>query len=246
MSNFVAVKTGNIKNRKYHTIQDYIRKRIQTGKYPVGSYLPSENEICGQFGTTRTTVRKALDELLKEGFIEKEQGKGSKVLERRKSLGLLTVKGFSGSIDYEVKTVVTKGPKITEWNPVIAFSLTEEEKKSNCVYFQRVRYINDRPVVLENNWYASNELQLIDSDAFIEGSFFKTLSQNHFIEVMGAEQELRSIPASKEVAKNLGIQEGSPILHISVRFRTSKPGLNLYGDLYCNTTDYPIRNSYFL
>ena len=246
MSNFVAVKTGNIKNRKYHTIHDYIRKRIQTGKYPVGSYLPSENEICGQFGTTRTTVRKALDELLKEGFIEKEQGKGSKVLERRKSLGLLTVKGFSGSIDYEVKTVVTKGPKITEWNPVIAFSLTEEEKKSNCVYFQRVRYINDRPVVLENNWYASNELQLIDSDAFIEGSFFKTLSQNHFIEVMGAEQELRSSPASKEVAKNLGIQERSPILHISVRFRTSKPGLNLYGDLYCNTTDYPIRNSYFL
>ncbi|WP_339708166.1 GntR family transcriptional regulator [uncultured Kriegella sp.] len=246
MSNLVAVKSGKIKNRKYHTIQDYIRKRIQTGKYPVGSYLPSENEICGQFSTTRTTVRKALDELLKEGFIEKEQGKGSKVLERRKSLGLLTVKGFSGATDHEVKTVVTDGPKVTDWDPIIAFALTEEEKKSNCVYFQRVRYINDRPVVLENNWYANNELPLIDSDAFIAGSFFKTLSQKHLIEVMGAEQELKSIPASKEVAKNLEIQEGSPILHISVRFRTSKPGLNLYGDLYCNTTDYPIRNSYFL
>ena len=85
MSNLVAVKTRKIKKRKYHTIQDYIRKRIQTGKYPVGSYLPSEHEICSQFGTTRTTVRKALDELLIEGFIEKEQGKGSKVLERRKS-----------------------------------------------------------------------------------------------------------------------------------------------------------------
>ncbi len=240
------MKTSKIKSRKYHTIQDYIRKRIQGGAFAVGSYLPSENEICAQFNTTRTTVRKALDELLKEGFIEKEQGKGSKVLERRKSLGLLTVKGFSGSIDYEVRTIVTEGPKITEWDPIIPFSLTEEEKKSSCVYFQRVRHINNRPVVLENNWYAKDALQVIDSIDFIEGSFFKTLSQVYFIEVMGAEQELRSIPASKEVANNLGIQEGIPILHISVRFRTSKPGLNLYGDLYCNTADYPIRNSYFL
>src|SRR5665811_2262983 len=57
-----------------------------------------------QFGTTRTTVRKALDELLKEGFIEKEHGKGSRVLERGKSLGLMSIKGFSGSTDYHVKT----------------------------------------------------------------------------------------------------------------------------------------------
>ena len=212
----------------------------------MGSYLPSENEICGQFSTTRTTVRKALDELLKEGFIEKEQGKGSKVVERRKSLGLLTVKGFSGSIDYEVRTMVTEGPEIGQWDPIIPFILTEAEKKSNCVYFQRVRHINNRPVVLENNWYSNDALRVIDSDAFIEGSFFKTLSQKYFIEILGAEQELRSIPAGKEVAKKLGIQQGIPILHISVRFRTSKPGLNLYGDLYCNTTEYPIRNSYFL
>jgi len=240
------MKSEQTKTKKYLTIQDYIKKRIQMGKYPVGSYLPSENEICGQFDTTRTTVRKALEELLKEGFIEKEHGKGSKVVERGKSLGLLTVKGFSGSIDYEVQTIVATPPKITKWDPVIAFPLTHEEKKSKCVYFQRVRKINNLPVVLENNWYSLDALELIKAEEFIEGSFFKTLSQKYLIEIMGADQELRSIPASKEVAKKLRVKIGNPILHISVRFRTSKPGLNLYGDLYCNTTEYPIRNSYFL
>jgi len=91
-----------------------------------------------------------------------------------------------------------------------------------------------------------NALELIKSKAFIEGSFFKTLSQKYLIEIKGAEQELKSIPAVKVVANNLGIKIGTPILHISVRFQTSKPGLVLYGDLYCNTTEYPIRNSYFL
>jgi len=246
MANLVVVKLDKMKIRKYYTITTYIKKRIQTGKFPVGSYLPSEHEFCAQFGTTRTTVRRALDELLKEGFIEKEQGRGSKVLERQKSLGLLTVKGFSGSTDYEVKTIVTKEPAIQEWNASIPFSLTEEEKSSKCIYFQRVRYINQKPVVLENNWYAMNALELIKSKAFIEGSFFKTLSQKYLIEIKGAEQELKSIPAVKVVANNLGIKIGTPILHISVRFQTSKPGLVLYGDLYCNTTEYPIRNSYFL
>lgn len=231
--------------KKYSQIQEYIKKRIQTGKYSVGSYLPSENDLCEKFGTTRTTVRKALDELLKGGYIEKEQGKGSRVVERRKSLGLLTVKGFSGSIDFGVKTILTQKPKITGWDPLIAFPLTDEEKRSKCVYFQRVRHINDKPIVLENNWYSLDALEVIEPDDFIEGSFFKTLSQKFLIEIMGVEQELRSIPATKEVARNLVIQEGDPILQISVRFHTSRTGLNLYGNLYCHTAEYPIRNSYF-
>ncbi|WP_149276807.1 GntR family transcriptional regulator [Pareuzebyella sediminis] len=234
------------KTKKYEQIQGYVKKRIQTGKYPVDTYLPSEHDLCNQFDTTRTTVRKALDELLREGFIQKEHGRGSKVLERGKSLGLLTIKGFSGAIDYNVKTVVTEEPKIVEWDPVIPFSLTEEEKKSPCVYFQRVRHINGTPVVLENNWYAKNALKVIGSNEFVEGSFFKTLSQDYLIEIMGAEQELKAKTAGIDVAKKLNIDPEDPILHISVRFRTSRPELNLYGDLYCHTAEYPIRNSYFL
>lgn len=69
-----------------------------------------------------------MDELLKEGFITKEHGKGSRVIERRKSLGFLTVKGFSGAIDYDVATILTEKPKITQWDPIITFLLTEEEK----------------------------------------------------------------------------------------------------------------------
>ena len=231
--------------KKYHQIQEYIKKRIQTLKYPTDSYLPSENELCTQFGTTRTTVRKALDELLKEGFIEKEHGKGSRVLERGKSLGLMSIKGFSGSTDYQVKTKVTVEPKVCEWPESLVFPLSEEEKKSRCVYFQRVRYIDDRPIVLENNWYALNFLDPIKSEEFVEGSFFKTLSKEYLIEIMGVEQELSAVPASAEIAKNLEMEVGAPILHISIRFRTSRPKLILYGDLYCKTTDYPIRNSYF-
>ena len=242
--NIYLMASGRLK--KYQQIQHYIKKRIQTGKYVMGGYLPSENDFCRKFNTTRTTVRKALDELIKEGFIVKEHGKGSRVLERSKSLGLLTVKGFSGSTEYDVKTMVTKKPKVMPWDKMISFPLTDDESQSQCVYFQRVRYINDKPVVLENNWYSLHALELVNSDEFVEGSFFKTLSQEYLIEITGSEQEIRAVRASEDVANNLGVSVGTPILQIMIRFRTSRSGLNLYGNLYCHTSDYPIRNSYFL
>ena len=114
-----------------------------------------------------------------------------------------------------------------------------------CIFKGYVTLVADL-LFLENNWYALDAMEVIRPENFVEGSFFKTLSQKYLIEIMGAEQELKSIPADKNVALKLNIKKGAPILHISVLFRTSRPDLNLYGDLYCNTSEYPIRNSYFL
>lgn len=206
----------------------------------MASYLPSENELCQQFSTTRTTIRKALDELVNQGYIAKEHGRGSKVVERMGPLGLLTIRGFSGSVNQHLKTVVSQKPAIGSWDPAINYPLTAPEKASECVYFQRIRYIKDRPVAVENNWYALDCLKFIDSEEFIEGSFFKTLSRKFLIEITEAEQQLRAVSANESIAGHLEIEKGSPVLHISVRFRTSKPGLNLYGDLYCDTSNYPV------
>lgn len=216
------------------------------GTYPVGSYLPSENEICEQFDTTRTTVRRALDELLKNGFIEKEHGRGSRVVDRRKSLGLLTVKGFSEALDHNKRTVILQEPTSQPWDDRIPFRLSETEKEGNAFYFQRLRYVNDEPIMLEHNWYSELKLPQLKASEFIEGSFFKTLSQNFLIEIKGSEQELRAESANAEVARFLNIEMGAPVLHISIRFTTSNPDLYLYSEVYCNTSRYSVSNRYFL
>ncbi|MDO9613316.1 MAG: GntR family transcriptional regulator, partial [Bacteroidota bacterium] len=72
-----------MKRTRYKEIETLLKVKIQHGVLKVGDYLPSENELCTNFSITRTTVRKALDNLLKEGYIEKQHGKGSLVKERR-------------------------------------------------------------------------------------------------------------------------------------------------------------------
>jgi len=223
-----------------------LKERIQQGKLKIGDYLPSENELCTEYSITRTTVRKALDNLLKEGFIEKQHGKGSRVKERRHSLGLLNVKGFSEAVGMGVKTDFLQHPDFRSWNTGPGFQPSEKELKTKCIHFERLRCVGDDPVMLENNWFAFSELGKFPGQEFVEGSFFKTLSQKYLIEITGSEQELRAEYADERTASYLKIEAGAPVLHISIKFHTSNPDLKIYSELYCNTMSYPVGNSYHL
>lgn len=61
----------------YLQIRDQVRERIRAGVYPLGGLLPTENELAEEFGTTRLTVRNAMDGLEQDGTVRRIQGKGS-------------------------------------------------------------------------------------------------------------------------------------------------------------------------
>ena len=231
---------------KYQEVLVYLKEQIQRGKYNIGDYLPSENELCAQFSITRTTARKALDELLKEGFIKKIHGKGSRVAERRKSLGLLSVKGFSEAVGENVHTEFLQNPVETTWSEDIQHPLREADKNGKCFFFERLRFVGESPVMIGKNWFPAAELPGFLDQEFIEGSFFKTLSKKYLIEILGSSSEIRAESAGEVEAKILQIEQGTPILHISLFFRTSNKNLNIYSELYCNTHVFPIGNHYNL
>jgi len=230
--------------KRYQQIYSILKSRIQQGTYLVGSRLPSENELCKSYKITRTTARRALQDLLNEGFIEKRQGKGSIVKERRQTLGILTVKGFSEAMGQNVKTTMLQNPKMVDWPKRLPFPATPNELSNGCIYFERLRGVDDQAVMLERNWFGASGLNRFLEEKFIDDSFFKTLSSKYFIEITGSEQEIRSLLADSKTAKLLNIEPGAPILQISIKFSTSNENLNIYSYLYCNTDKYPIGNIY--
>jgi len=235
-----------MKEKRYRQVQNFLTLQIQKGYYNVGDYLPSENELCSTFSITRTTVRKALDELTRDGFIERHHGKGSIVRERRQSLGLLNVKGFSEAVGTDVSTIFLQPPHLNFWSPEIHFKISEQELSKQCIHFSRLRCVGEIPVMIEYNWMNSTYLGNFLDVEFINGSFFRTLSKHYQIEIVGSEHELRAENAHKNSADLLKVPLGSPILHISVKFHTSQSNFYIYSELYCNTNTYPIGNSYHL
>lgn len=229
---------------KYLIVQNQLKEKIQQGFYKIGDYLPSENELCSRYSITRTTVRKAMDELLKEGFIEKQHGKGSRVCERRKSLGLIAVKGFSEAVEKNFQTVYLQKPMVAEWSKEIVLSVGEIDLTGESIFFERLRLVDDQPLMIEKNWFSAHIMPDFLNTEFIDGSFFKTLSRNYLIEIVGSEHELRAECANQKVASLLKIKKDDPVLHISIVFRTSNPRLNIYSEFYCNTQKFPVGSSY--
>lgn len=67
----------------YLQIRETIKERINAGEYPVGEYLPSETSLASQFGVSRMTLRRAIDELVQEGLLSRKWGTGTMVASKK-------------------------------------------------------------------------------------------------------------------------------------------------------------------
>lgn len=76
--------------RVWEQIAAELTARIEDGTYPPDSRLPGEMDICAEFGASRTSVRRALDQLREQGLVETVPGKGhyaTRPEERRPQVG---------------------------------------------------------------------------------------------------------------------------------------------------------------
>ncbi|QJD87077.1 GntR family transcriptional regulator [Cohnella herbarum] len=101
----------NAQSPKYLQLKEEILSWIAGGRYRPGDKLPSENELAEQFSLSRQTVRQSIGELVAEGWLTREQGKGTYVsrqsAERRSASGNRTVGVITTSIsDYIFPSIV--------------------------------------------------------------------------------------------------------------------------------------------
>lgn len=111
-------------DRKYLNIYNGIVSKIENKEYQCNDKLPSEKELMGEFNVSRDTIRKSLNMLEQNGYIQKTKGKGSFVLDINK-------------FDFPVSGVVSFKEIASELGLKIAYAkkeitvqnATEEDKK---------------------------------------------------------------------------------------------------------------------
>lgn len=97
---------------KYLTIYNTIVEQIKSGEIPPQTLLPSENDLTEQFQTSRETIRKALNLLSQNGYIQKVRGKGSIVIDVSKFdfpvSGLVSFKELGQKMGRKPRTIVNE------------------------------------------------------------------------------------------------------------------------------------------
>ncbi len=228
---------------RYKQLHQQLKADILIGRYEEGNLLPSENTLSAKHSMTRMMVRQALSALEQEGYITRRQGKGSIVCAHQPALGLLSFRGFSevvGETEHSATSQFLSKPQLIKWNEGFFFDLSENEHQAGCIAIERLRQVDDQPVMLEYTYLPNLNIPEFCQKQWVDSSLFRTLYQHYQLEITSVDQRIRAVTAKVKIAAQLDLDVGTPILHIHRKYGTSRQGFFVYSSLFCNTEHYAI------
>jgi GntR family transcriptional regulator/GntR family frlABCD operon transcriptional regulator len=230
---------------QHRQLYEILKGHIHKGIYDPGDLLPSENALCQTYSVTRPTVRQALSTLLTEGYIKKQQGKGSIVQAKKSGIGILSIKGTTDSLPTgTLETRVVKIPQVGPWKLDFDFEITDEELESGCIRLTRLRLIDGKPILYEITNLPNINLPRFCSRNFENKSMFGVLNQHYGLKIIGGEQKIWALPAEEEVCDLLKIAQGKPILHLQKRYETNRPNYYFYTSIWSNTEEHYLQGPF--
>lgn len=153
---------------KSNIIAQDIAAKIQHHQYEAGDFLPSESQLTTLYGSSRETVRKALNQLTALGLIQKIRGKGSIVLNLGKYSfpisGITSFSELNRSLNMHAQTKVVALKKMTDL-PEIFKEKFPEQKKQAGIYVERLRLIDNEPIVLDCDYLFSPPIDELPKEA---------------------------------------------------------------------------------
>lgn len=197
----------------YTQFSQHIENVIRVGQLHEGEALPSERELALMFNLSRVTIRKAVDELVRNGLIVKKHGSGSSVASRsgrmQQSLSRLT----SFSEDMERRGLTTE----SRWIERGLFQPSPEEtmklglsSNQQVTRLKRLRIADNKPLAIER---ASLSTDVLPDPEAIGMSLYAHLSRRQ-LKPSRAMQRISADTAKAEEAELLAMETGSAVLRI--------------------------------
>ncbi len=200
----------------YQLIENNLKNQINNGELAQGDMIPSENELKETYGTSRMTVRQALNNLVNEGYIYRHKGKGTfvgSIKIEKKIHGLNSFTEQMKSMNRDVSTRVVNINIIPATSEIAAKLFVDEGEE---VYFiERVRYGDDIPVLFEQLYTPKRLIKNIDKD-LLDGSFYDFIENRLNLKIQHCIQTIESKLPYQKVATELGITKQSPVLYITL------------------------------
>lgn len=197
----------------YFQLKNIILKKIQSGEYAEGSLIPSERDLGETFSISRMTVRQALNQLVVEGVLNREKGRGTFV--SRSKIEQRNIMSFSD-------TVKTKG--LVPSTRVLHFSKEEagEEvrtildlKSGEKIYvLRRLRLASGTPVGIEEDFIPEKycpELEKFD----LTSSLYMLIKEEYSYAISNVDNVIEAAKPTKEEREQLEITGSMPVLRVT-------------------------------
>lgn len=197
----------------YRWLAVVLREDIEQGIYKPGDALPTEHELMRRYNLSSTTVRRAVRDLVLEGWIYRTAGKGTFVKRNKLEERLARLTSFAEEMQSRNIIPQFKLVSAEETTPpaeiMRALNLPSRQK---AYLIERVQIANNEPIALARGyWIPEIGEQLVQSD-LNRISLYEIVEQHLHIPLVEADESISASVADADIARKLDVSRNAPLL----------------------------------
>ncbi|MBP1042949.1 GntR family transcriptional regulator [Vagococcus sp. BWB3-3] len=199
----------------YEEVVNAIIQNIHSGKYPKNQKLPSEYDLATEFDVSRLTIRKAIEELVKNQILIKSKSRGTYIMAHDKiQSGSNGLQGFTESL---TKYGMKSNTKVIELNEIFVptshyMALFNLQDGETIYTVKRVRYADGEPMVIEEITVPAKYVPQLTKEKAESQSIFSLIEE--VIEIGYSQQEIGAILVTEDISPLLDVPIAEPLIHV--------------------------------
>ena len=196
---------------RYMQVFDELRIRIEKGIYPIETALPTEGELCAEFGASRYTIREALRRLVEQGMVRRRQGSGSIVAATQPQRQFVhSLASLQGLLQYALNThYQILSIEVVELDEDLAEDIGGEAG-SEWTLIRGIRRTRKRGKIVGfvHSYVPARLARFVPELETCVGAFYAHLSKRAREDIIEADQSIRGARMDAEMASYLGGRRG--------------------------------------
>ncbi len=209
----------------YYQLKNIILKKIHSGEYPEGSLIPSERDLGESFSISRMTVRQALNQLVTEGVLNREKGRGTFV-----SHSKLEQKNIMSFSEYVRRKGMEPSTRVLHFSCDAAAEDLQEAlglRDVERIYvLKRLRLADNVPVAIEEVFIPAKYCPGMEQHD-LTGSLYKLIKEQYSHEISYVDNVVEAARPTKEERELLEAAVSIPMLKIT-SLNYTETGIKLF------------------
>ncbi len=194
----------------HHQVYLDLKSAMDGGELQPGDRLPPERELAQRYGCSLITIRRALDELSREGRLQRHQGRGTFVLPPRLERDIAAAQSFTEEmqrrgLDPETKLIAAR-PEAASESVAAALQL---EPGSPTLYLERLRLAGGEPLLLEMVHLPAERFPGLLASDLEHNSLYDVLTERYGTPVVRAREALEPVLLPVREARLMGLKPRS-------------------------------------
>lgn len=208
-----------IPQKLYIQLSDIIRRKIESKEWDVGFKIPTEEELCKIYEISRATVRTAILELVRLGYLVRQQGRGTFVGENIISDELKMLTSFREPLLESDIIFSTEVLAKTTIMPVDDLSIKLNiQAHEHLNYIKRLHLMENKPILIQETYIPVNICPKLMDENVKDNSLFELFEKRYGIPITKARNYFDIVLLKEEEGRIFDLPAGSPAVLLDQYF----------------------------